>query len=91
VFSANQFARRSDYPDDYPVDVSADHVMCRGNSVIVSPLGELLAGPATEGEAILRAEVDIGRTIEGKYDLDVAGHYSRPDVFRLDVDEQPQG
>ena len=88
VLSANQFARRSDYPDDYPVDVPADHVMCRGNSVIVSPLGELLAGPETEGEAILRAEVDIGRTVEGKYDFDVAGHYSRPDVFRLEVNER---
>ena len=88
VLSANQFARRSDYPDDYPVDVPADHVMCRGNSVIVSPLGELLAGPETEGEAILRAEVDIGRTVEGKYDFDVAGHYSRPDIFRLEVNER---
>jgi nitrilase len=88
VLSANQFARRSDYPDDYPVDLPADEVMCRGNSVIVSPLGELLAGPETEGEAILLAEVDLGRTIEGKFDFDVAGHYSRPDVFRLEVDER---
>jgi nitrilase len=88
VLSANQFARRSDYPDDYPVDLPADEVMCRGNSVIVSPLGELLAGPEIDGEAILRAEIDLGRTIEGKFDLDVAGHYSRPDVFRLEVDER---
>ena len=89
VLSANQFARRSDYPDDYPVDVPADQVMCRGNSVIVSPLGELLAGPEIDGEAILRAELDLGRIVEGKYDFDVAGHYSRPDVFRLEVNEQP--
>jgi nitrilase len=88
VLSANQFARRSDYPDDYPVDVPAGEVMCRGNSVIVGPLGELLAGPETDGEAILGAEIDLGRTIEGKFDLDVAGHYSRPDVFRLEVDER---
>jgi nitrilase len=88
VLSANQFARRSDYPDDYPVDVPADEVMCRGNSVIVSPLGELLAGPEIDGEAILRTEIDLGRTIEGKFDFDVAGHYSRPDVFRLEVDER---
>ena len=56
----------------------------------MSPLGELLAGPETEGEAILIAEVDVGRTVEGKYDFDVAGHYSRPDVFRMEVDERPQ-
>jgi nitrilase len=91
VFSANQFARRSDYPDDYPVDLPADEVMCRGNSVIVSPFGELLAGPETEGEAILRAEIDLGRTVEGKYDFDVAGHYSRPDIFRLEVNERQLG
>jgi nitrilase len=88
VLSANQFARRSDYPDDYPVDLAPDEVMCRGNSVIVSPFGELLAGPETEGEAILRAEIDLGRTVEGKFDLDVTGHYSRPDVFQLEVDER---
>jgi nitrilase len=91
VLSANQFARRSDYPDDYPVDVPADEIMCRGNSVIVSPLGELLAGPETDVEAILRAGVDLGQTIEGKFDFDVAGHYSRPDIFRLEVDERPLG
>jgi nitrilase len=88
VLSANQFARRSDYPDDYPVDVPPDEVMCRGNSVIVGPLGELLAGPEIDGEAILRAEIDLGRTIEGKLDLDVAGHYSRPDIFSLEVNER---
>lgn len=88
VLSANQFARRSDYPDDYPVDLPPDAVMCRGNSVIVSPLGELLAGPETDGETILRAEVDLGRIVEGKLDFDAVGHYSRPDIFRLDIDER---
>src|SRR5262245_27750870 len=91
VLSANQFARRSDYPDDYPVDLPANEVMCRGNSVIVSPLGDQLAGPETEGEAILSAELDLGQTVEGKFDFDVAGHYSRPDIFRLEVNEQSLG
>ena len=50
VLSANQFARRSDYPDDYPVDAPADEVQVPRQLVIVSPLGEVLAGPATEGE-----------------------------------------
>ena len=59
----------------------------RGGSLIVSPLGKLLAGPCYDGECILRAEVDPGEIAEGKFDLDVAGHYARPDVFRLHVDE----
>ena len=52
VLSANQFARRSDYPDDYPLagDHEPDDVLCRGASMIVSPLGEILAGPAIDGE-----------------------------------------
>jgi predicted amidohydrolase len=91
VLSANQFARRGDYPPDYPIDgADPDAVLCSGGSVIVSPLGELLAGPETGGEAILRAELDLGRIAEGKYDFDVAGHYARPDVFSLAVDERPK-
>lgn len=61
----------------------------RGGSVIVSPLGNVLAGPCYEGECILTAEIDPGEIAEGKYDLDVAGHYARPDVFRLEVNESP--
>ena len=58
-----------------------------GGSVIVGPLGKLLAGPNYEGECILTADIDVGEIAEGKFDLDVAGHYARPDVFRLEVNE----
>ena len=58
-----------------------------GGSLIVGPLGKVLAGPNYEGETILTAEIDVGETAEGKFDLDVAGHYARPDVFRLEVNE----
>lgn len=57
----------------------------RGGSVIVGPLGKVLAGPCYDGECILTAELDMGEIAEGKFDLDVAGHYARPDVFRLEV------
>lgn len=90
VLSANQFARRSDYPDDYPLDVPADEVLSPGNSLIASPLGELVAGPSTGAETVLHADLDLGAIPEGKYDFDVAGHYARPDVFRLTVDTRPQ-
>jgi predicted amidohydrolase len=91
VLAAGQFARRSDYPGDYPIegDAGPDEILSRGASLIVSPLGEILAGPEIGGEAILRAELDLGRIAEGKYDFDVAGHYARPDIFRLSVDERP--
>ena len=91
VLSANQFATRSDYPSDYPLEDSfGDAVLCRGGSVIVSPLGDVLAGPAFGEETVLHAELDLDRIAEAKYDLDVVGHYARPDVFTLTVDERPR-
>ena len=90
VLSANQFNRRCDFPDDYDSAFGSDPdtVVTRGGSCIVDPFGNLLAGPNTEGEAILIAEIDRRQIIRGKYDLDVVGHYARPDIFQLHVDER---
>jgi nitrilase len=60
--------------------------LIRGGSCIVSPFGALLAGPVYEKEQVLTAELDLDEIVRGKFDLDVAGHYSRPDIFRLEVD-----
>jgi nitrilase len=60
-----------------------------GGSLIAGPLGQVLAGPARDGERILTADLDPGEIAEGKFDLDVAGHYARPDVFHLEVNEDP--
>ena len=46
----------------------------------------MLAGPARDGEALLTADLDLGQIARGTLDLDVVGHYARPDVFRLIVD-----
>ena len=62
--------------------------MSRGGSCIVDPFGNFLAGPNTEGEAILVAEIDRAQIVRGKFDLDVVGHYARPDIFQLHVDER---
>jgi nitrilase len=93
VLSANQFATRGDYPADYPLDDDSGDpraVLCRGGSVVVSPLGEIMAGPAFGAETILRADLDLDRIAEAKYDFDVVGHNARPDVFTLSVDERPR-
>ena len=91
VLSACQFIRRGDYPADYPAiqGDAPETVLIRGGSVIVNPMGRILAGPNYEGECIQVADLDLGEIAEGKYDLDVAGHYARPDVFRLLVNERP--
>ncbi len=87
VLSAVQYLRRGDCPDDYPAIQGDGHetVLIRGGSVIVNPLGAVLAGPNFEGETLLTADLDLNEIVEGKYDLDVTGHYARPDVFRLIV------
>jgi nitrilase len=92
VLSCNQFQRRSDFPADYHAKFGGDPdtVICRGGSCIVDPFGNFLAGPNVEGEAILTAEIDLGQIVRGKYDLDVVGHYARPDIFQLHVDESPK-
>jgi nitrilase len=91
VLSCNQFARRGDYPADYAAVEGDDPrtVMCRGGSCIIGPLGQTLAGPLYGREAVLSAELDLDEITRGKYDFDVTGHYARPDVFRLSVNERP--
>lgn len=89
VLSACQYMTRGDAPADYDCHQGNDPqtVLIRGGSVIVNPLGEIVAGPVYDREAIITADIDMDDVIRGKYDLDVAGHYARPDVFGLTVDE----
>ena len=92
VLSACQFMTRGDGPADFnPIQgEAADTVLIRGGSCIVSPLGKILAGPVYSEETILTAELDKSEIIRGKYDMDVVGHYARPDIFTLSVNETPQ-
>ncbi len=92
VLSACQYLRRGDCPAGYAAIQGDDPatVLMRGGSCIVAPLGQVLAGPHFDGEAILTADLDLAEIPRGKYDFDVAGHYARPDVFRLYVDERQQ-
>jgi nitrilase len=92
VLGCNQFNRRKDFPADYHSRLGDDPeaIMSRGGSCIVDPFGNFLAGPAIDEEAILVAELDRAQIVRGKYDLDVVGHYARPDIFQLHVDERPK-
>lgn len=91
VLSCNQYVTKEMYPADLPgiEELQAQPpVMSRGGSVIVSPMGEILAGPLYDKEGILYTELDMDALVRAKLDFDVVGHYSRPDIFKLTVNEE---
>jgi len=93
VLGCNQFVAKSHLPASLegPEELAdAPEILCRGGSAIISPLGDVIAGPLYDREGILYADLDLEQVVEGKFDFDVAGHYARPDVFRLAVDERAQ-
>jgi len=92
VLSACQYLKRSDFPSYMRNKITneGDKVLMRGGSMVVSPLGRVLAGPDFSGEAILKAELDLSEIPKSKFDFDPVGHYARPDIFRLFVDERPK-
>jgi len=93
VVGCNQYVHRSMVPTDLP-DAheigSMPEELCRGGSAIYGPLGELLAGPLYGEEGTLIADLDMREVTRARFDFDPSGHYARPDVFRLEVNERPQ-
>ncbi|MBX9587677.1 MAG: nitrilase [Hyphomonadaceae bacterium] len=90
VLSTNQFCRRKDYPARYMSDLPDDPeaIVSRGGACIVDPLGNVLAGPLWDQEGIVSAELDVDAVVRAQYDFDPVGHYSRPDIFSLSVDQR---
>ena len=93
VLGCNQFVTKDMYPQDLrelPEMQPQPDIMCRGGSAIISPMGKVLAGPLFDEEGILTADLDLAAVARSKFDFDVVGHYARPDVFQLIVNEAPQ-
>lgn len=81
VVSATQFAVRADYPPEFPL--GADPVVIRGGSTVVDPFGRFLVEPVFDRQQVCFADLDQD-VLDGAYlDLDVVGHYARPDLFQL--------
>ena len=66
---------------------ATDSNCINGGSVIVNPMGEIIAGPLIGREGLLCAEIDTDMIVKSRYDFDLTGHYSRGDVFQLQVNE----
>lgn len=92
VMGCNQFFTKSDYPDHLRPELAPDRpeILSRGGSVIISPLGIVLAGPLYDREGILTAEIDKDELIRSKMDFDVIGHYNRDDIFKYKAKGQPE-
>ncbi len=94
VVSVSGLMRRQDIPASLPhaellID-SADAVMANGGSCVASPTGEWLLEPVIDRELLQVVELDHRHVLEERQSLDVAGHYSRPDVTRLIVNRKRQ-
>lgn len=93
VISCNQYVNKSMYPTDlacYDELASSPEEMCPGGSAVVGPLGEYIQGPVYGKEEMLLADLDLRDIAYSQFDFDVVGHYSRPDVFQLLVNEEKQ-
>jgi nitrilase len=94
VLGAGNVLRVSDLPADFPdkdrLYPDAEEWMNPGDSVVIAPGGEIVAGPMRKEIGLLEADIDITRVASARRAFDVAGHYSRPDIFTLRVDARPQ-
>lgn len=93
VLSCNQYTTKEMFPEEIASREEFEKLpneLTRGGSCIVDPLGEYIAEPVFGEEKIIYADIDLNKIAEGQFDFDVVGHYSRPDVFQLVVNEKKQ-
>ncbi|MDT0607148.1 carbon-nitrogen hydrolase family protein [Croceitalea rosinachiae] len=91
VLGSNQYFTKSMYPEKYQkLVLDEPENMCSGGSIIVSPKGRVLAGPLFNESGVLTADIDLDEIIHAKMDFDTNGHYTRNDIFRFHVNNQPE-
>jgi nitrilase len=92
VLGCNQYLTADQYPPEYQkiLPPTNSGLPSSGGSVIINPLGKVLAGPLFGQEGIVSAEIDTREIIKAKMDFDVIGHYARPDVFTFSWNKKPQ-
>jgi nitrilase len=93
VLATGTAIQAGDMPPDFPgreqLFGDPEEWLCDGDAVVVRPGGSIAAGPLHRDKGVLHAVVDSAASSEARKSLDVAGHYARPDIFRLQVDRRP--
>ena len=90
VLACNQFIKREHYPEEYRALLSdGPEILSRGGSLIVSPMGQVIAGPLFDQAGALTATLDLEDVVGSKLDFDVVGHYARDDIFDLHIRDLP--
>ncbi|MEM7679252.1 MAG: nitrilase-related carbon-nitrogen hydrolase, partial [Myxococcota bacterium] len=93
VASVSGILRPEDIPEDVPLRsqiIKDDSILLTGGSAVAGPDGRWVLPPVPEKIGIFTADIDIHRVRQARQNFDPAGHYARPDVFRLTVDRRRQ-
>ena len=94
VLGCGYLMQGSDFPEDLPGKTQLysdpEEWVNPGDSVVIAPGGEIVAGPLRKESGILYCDLDRGQIDIARRVFDVAGHYSRPDIFKLHVNARPQ-
>lgn len=94
VLGAGNVLRVEDLPADFPdrdrLYPDAGEWINPGDSVVINPAGDIVAGPLRHDTGLVMAELDLSQVSAAKRSLDIVGHYARPDIFTLQVNNKPQ-
>ena len=90
--NADMLIRKSSYPTDLlendTVQAISEDIVCRGGSCIVDPFGHDVTQPVWDKGEIIYADLDMQKVPASRMELDCVGHYARPDVLELRVNEK---
>ena len=93
VLGSGTALRAGDVPQDFPARAAlfpdGEDWINDGDSVVVDPMGKVVAGPLRREAGVLYAEIDVARVAPARRTLDVTGHYARADIFELQVRRTP--